>query len=42
MRDLIEKIVYYGKGRLEIKLKYADELQELVNEIGGLSDGDGE
>ena len=41
VRDLIEKIVYYGKGRLEIKLKYADELQELVNEIGGLSDGDG-
>lgn len=42
VRDLIEKINYYGKGRYEIKLRYEDELQILMSEIEGRGDGCGE
>ena len=42
VRDLIEKIYYYGKGRYEIKLKYEDEMQDLICEIEGRGDSCGE
>ena len=42
VRDLVGQIVFYGKGRLEIKLKYEDELQDLMREIEGRGDDCGE
>ena len=42
VRDLIEKIIFYGKGRLEIRLRYEDELQAFMREIEGNGGGYGE
>ncbi len=42
VRDLIEKIVFYGKGRLEIRLRYEDELQAFMREIERNGGGYGE
>ena len=42
VRDLIGKIIFHGKGRMEIKLRYEDELQAFMREIEGNGDGYGE
>lgn len=42
VRDLIGKIIFHGKGRIEIKLRYEDELQAFIREIEGNGDGYGE
>ena len=42
VKDLIGKIIFHGKGRMEIKLRYEDELQAFMREIEGNGDGYGE
>ena len=42
VRDLIGKIIFHGKGRMEIELRYEDELQAFMCEIEGNGDCYGE
>lgn len=41
VRGLIDKIVFFGKGRMEIRFKYEDELQTFIDDVKARC-GDGE